>query len=79
MSVAYSVNGSSFFPGTPGVWAESHIVNNGILRNFDIAPDGKRLAALVIPEETAPQKPLTHLTVLMNFSNELSRRMPIKK
>ena len=44
----------------------------------DLAPDGKRLAALVA-EDAKDEKPLTHLTFLLNFSDELRRKAPMGK
>jgi hypothetical protein len=39
------------------------------------APDGKRLAAFLAHDEAGGQKPLTHLTFLLNFFDELRRRV----
>jgi hypothetical protein len=46
--------------------------------NYDLAPDGKRLAAFVA-EEAKDEKPPTHLTFLLNFTDELRRRAPAGK
>jgi hypothetical protein len=46
----------------------------GNTANYDLAPDGTRLAALLAPEE-AP----TRLTFLLNFFDELRRRAPVGK
>jgi len=36
----------------PRVWSEKRIANVGISPNYDLAPDGKRIAALIdlLPE-----------------------------
>ena len=44
---------------------------------FHVAPDGKR-AALLLPEGEENQKPITHLTLLLNFFDELQRKAPVK-
>jgi hypothetical protein len=46
--------------------------------NYDLAPDGKRLAAM-IPDDANGEKPPTHLTFLLNFFDELRRRAPAGK
>jgi hypothetical protein len=47
--------------------------------NYDVAPDGKRLAALLAGGGAANEKPATQLTVLLNFSDEIRRRMAASK
>lgn len=39
----------------------------------------KRLAAFLADDEAGGQKPLTHLTFLVNFFDELGRRAPVGK
>ncbi len=41
---------------------------------FDLAPDGKRFAVILYADGTA--EPVTQLTVLLNFFDELRRRVP---
>ena len=43
---------------------------------FDIAPDGKRLVVLSNPERTNEAQGNLHVTVLVNFFDELRRRIP---
>jgi len=43
---------------------------------YDLAPDGKRAAVVLNADGTADPKPITHLTVLLNFFEELRRRVP---
>lgn len=45
--------------------------------NFDIAPDGKRLAVIVLDEEG--KKLPTHLTFLLKFFDEVRRKVPAGK
>ena len=74
MAVSYSAKGDSFTTGKPRIWSEARLLNLGAFSNYDLAPDGKRLAAMV--DEASREKPPTHLTVLLNFSDELRRRAP---
>jgi serine/threonine-protein kinase len=80
MSVSYSVENGSFKSETPRLWSPKSIVNlvNSV-KNFDLAPDGKRIAALM-PAETAEDPNLqSHVILLLNFFDELERRVPTKK
>jgi len=44
--------------------------------NVDLAPDGKRFAVIPRPEATSEQKGSVHATFLLNFFDELRRRVP---
>ena len=75
MVIDYTAKGDTFIPGQPRVWSERHVAAAGSVALFDVAPDGKRIAA-VMPEEDAEQKPITHLAYVENFFDELRRRVP---
>jgi hypothetical protein len=78
MAVGYTAKGDSFAAGKPRVWAETRLRDTGSFSNYDLAPDGKRLAALVADDANS-DKPPTHLTFLLNFFDELRRRAPAGK
>jgi hypothetical protein len=61
------------------VWSDTQILEiNGAQWNFDLAPDGKRF--VVSPKlEASGQKGSVHVTVLLNFFDELRRKMPASK
>jgi hypothetical protein len=44
MAVSYTAKGDSFAAGKPRVWTETRLRNSGVIPNYDLAPDGKRLA-----------------------------------
>jgi hypothetical protein len=44
-----------------------------------LAPDGKRVAVVLPSVETNEQKPITQVTLLLNFFDELRRRVPVAK
>jgi len=44
----------------------------------ELMPDGKRFIAVVAASEAPASRP-THVTFLLNFSNELHRRVPTGK
>ena len=74
MAVGYTARGGSFSPGKARVWTETRLRNAGNIPNYDLAPDGKRLAAIVADD--ASEKLPTHLTFLLNFFDELRRKAP---
>jgi serine/threonine-protein kinase len=76
MAVSYSGKGDSFSAGKPRAWAETRLraALGGV---YDLAPDGKRLAAM-LADDANGEKPPTHLTFLLNFFDELRRRAPGK-
>ena len=41
-----------------------------------VAPDGKRFAVFPRPEATGGEKGSVHVTFLLNFFDELKRRLP---
>ena len=44
--------------------------------NLALAPDGKRFAVLPMPEAAGTEKGTVHVTFLLNFLDELRRRIP---
>jgi Tol biopolymer transport system component/predicted Ser/Thr protein kinase len=71
MTVNYIAKGNSFAAGKPRMWSETRLRTTS---DYDLAPDGKRLAAILPPDAT--EKPPTHLTFLLNFFDELRHRAP---
>jgi serine/threonine-protein kinase len=78
MAMDYTVNGASFVPGQARVWYEKPIFDPGA-GNLDLAPDGKRFAVLTVPEAPAGEKGTVHVTMLLNFFDEVRRRIPAGK
>ncbi len=78
MVAGYTVKGDSFVPEKPRQWSPTPLFrpNDRTLWNLDPAPDGKRFMVVVGPEVTGDDKTTVHLTVLLNFFDELWRRMP---
>ena len=76
MVTSYRVNGDSFIPDEPKVWSERPLLDLGELNCCDIAPDGRRIAVVLHADGTAEQKPPANLTILLNFFDELRRRVP---
>jgi Tol biopolymer transport system component len=79
MAAAYTVKGDSFVADKPRVWSEKQIGGTVGSKNVDLAPDGKRIVALMPAETAEAQKAQNQVIFLMNFSDELRRKAPIGK
>jgi serine/threonine protein kinase/Tol biopolymer transport system component len=82
MVAAYAVKGDSFVVDKPRVWSEKQLGGGGLLnaaRNVDLAPDGKRIIALMPVEAAEAQKAQNQVIFLENFFDEVRRRVPIGK
>lgn len=76
MTAAYEIKGDSFVADKPRLWSEKRLANVGLFRSYDVAPDGKRIVALMPAEGLEEQKAQNHVTFLLNFFDELRRRVP---
>jgi hypothetical protein len=52
------------------------LANKSALQNLDIAPDGRRFLVLMPAEGAEEQKAQNHVTFLLNFFDELRRKVP---
>jgi len=81
MVAAYTVKGDSFeVADQPRAWSEKRLSNTGAnfsTANFDFAPDGKRVAAIMPVETPEVQRAQSHVVLLINFFDELRRRAPV--
>lgn len=80
MAVAYTAKGDRFVAEKPRVcWRSSAVFNTGFDRAWDLAPDDTHVA-VVPPEEThgAPRQDY-EVVMLLNFFDELLRRVPLAK
>jgi serine/threonine-protein kinase len=62
----------AFRAGTPKVLFQGNYVNS-----YDVAPDGKRF--LMIKPPGAAQSPTDQVTLVLNWFEELRRRVPAEK
>jgi serine/threonine protein kinase/Tol biopolymer transport system component len=76
MVTSYTAVGDSFDFRPPRVWYEKGLGKFAESINYDLAPDGKRFAVILDTEEARESKPITSITVLVNFFDELRRRWP---
>jgi eukaryotic-like serine/threonine-protein kinase len=75
MAASYTTSPGSFVPEKPRLWTARRLANMGFARNFDLAPDGQRVASLLPANTPESRETLRHVTVVLNFPDELRRRM----
>ncbi len=79
MAASYTVKGGSFVADKPRVWYDKPIADTGTNGfNYDVAPDGKRIAALMPVETPEAQQSQSNVIFLENFADELQRKVPVK-
>lgn len=71
--VSYTAHGDSFSPGTPHLWSNVRVADLGVNASYDIAPDGKRIVAILNPD-LAGANSSQRLEVVIHFFDELRRR-----
>jgi serine/threonine protein kinase/Tol biopolymer transport system component len=76
MVATYAAKADSFVPDKPRLWSDKQLANFGIIgtANYDLAPDGKRIAALMPVDTAEGQKAQNHVIFLENFFDEVRRR-----
>jgi serine/threonine-protein kinase len=75
MVASYTVKGDSFIPERPHPWYGKRIANIGGNSNLDLAPDGRRFVVLMPAEVTEARESPSHVTLVMNFFDEVRRRV----
>ncbi len=81
MVATYAAKADSFVPDKPRIWSDKQLANFGPVgtATYDLAPDGKRIAALMPVETAEGQKAQSHVIFLMNFFDEVRRKVPVGK
>jgi Tol biopolymer transport system component len=79
MVTAYAVKGDSFVADKPRMWSDKQLGDPASRKNFDLAPDGKRIVALMPVETAEAQKAQSHVIFLENFFDEVRRKVPVGK
>ncbi len=79
MVAEVTAKGDSFSNSKRRLWSDRQILDAGGRRYFDLAPDGKRFAVLARPETNEEKPGNVHITFLLNFFDDLRRRMPTGK
>ena len=77
MVAEYTAQGDTFTSGRPRQWCDTPVLMTNIFQNYDLAPDGKRFVVLpAVGAVTGGEKTSLHLIFLLNFFDELKRRLP---
>jgi predicted Ser/Thr protein kinase len=76
MVTDYHVKGEDFETTKPRHWCETPIQVTGVIRSFDMAPDGKRF---VIQPQVGVSKAPARVSIVFNFFEELRRKVPVGK
>jgi Tol biopolymer transport system component len=76
MVVPYTTKEDSFLAGKPRLWSEKRLAETATSQNLDITPDGKRFAVLMPAAQQEDRGAPTHLIFLMNFFDEIRRKVP---
>ncbi|MGH9867970.1 MAG: protein kinase domain-containing protein [Candidatus Polarisedimenticolia bacterium] len=73
-----SVTGTSFAAGKPRLWADRSLAFMGSNYSYALSADGKRFAIVLKAAKTEqpPRNTTDRVGVLLNFSEELTRRVP---
>lgn len=76
MVVSYTVEGDSFRADKPRLWSERMFLARPNGGNFDLHPDGERVAVAPVPETQSTAKQ-DHVVFIFNFFDELRRTAPV--
>ena len=59
------------------MWYDKQLFYNGT-SNLDLAPDGKRFVVFSLPQTALENRSSIHVTMLLNFFDELHRRATLQ-
>jgi hypothetical protein len=78
LSAVYADRGDAFTVERAQLWSEERLADFGVAgaQNFDLAPDGRRVAAIMPAPDTSGQDRRRRVVLLDNFLDELRRRVP---
>lgn len=71
----YRVEGNTFIVGATRAWPSQPLADTGVLANFDLAPDGQHLVALMPAIPATGRQTVNHVTVVLNYFEEVRRRV----
>jgi serine/threonine-protein kinase len=76
--VSYAASGDSFRAEKPRLWSPGQFTSRGFFLNFDLHPDGKRVAVTKAPG-SENQPVIGKVSFIFNFFEELRRKVPVGK
>jgi eukaryotic-like serine/threonine-protein kinase len=75
MASRYEEKSEAFIAGKPEVWSDKRLLDLGRPQSYDMAPDGEGFVAVLDANGSSDRKPVNSLTFLLNFFDELHRRV----
>ena len=75
MVMDYVASAATFGVGKPRLWSDRELYYTG-LTNLALTPDGRRFAVFPRPEAMGGESGAVRVTFLLNFFDELRRRLP---
>ena len=75
MVASYRARDGTFAADAPRPWGGEPLADTGVYPAFDVAPDGERLVALFPAASPEERQARNHVTVLLNFLDEVRRRV----
>jgi serine/threonine-protein kinase len=75
MVVTYMSSADTFVSSAPRPWSQQTLADTGVLPNFDIAPDGERVLAVMSAARPEEQQSVNHVTFMLNVSQEIRNRI----
>jgi serine/threonine-protein kinase len=75
MAAACTAKGDSFAAGKPRPWSNTQLWDIVGHWNLDLAPDGRRFVVASRADSTSEPKRSVHVTFLLNFFDEVRRRV----
>jgi Tol biopolymer transport system component/predicted Ser/Thr protein kinase len=79
MVADYTATADSFSASKPREAANAQMIDAAGVPNWDLAPDGKRFVVFPAPEPGARDRGSVHVTFLLNFFDDLRRRIPTRR
>jgi Tol biopolymer transport system component len=74
MAATYSIKSGQFTVERVREWSSMELFDTGVLANYDVGRDG-RIAALLPAEDPGDRQSENHVTVTLNFFEEVRRRV----
>jgi Tol biopolymer transport system component len=78
MVVTYKADAGSFIADSPRPWSRAVLADSGVLPNFDVAPDGERVLALLPATPAEDRQTANHVTLMFGFFDDVRRRVPAR-
>jgi serine/threonine-protein kinase len=79
MAVTYTVRDGMFVATKPRVWSDRKVSTENVIPSFDISNDTGRMAVLLPAETGSSQESRHHVTLVLNFFEELRRIAPLSR